>query len=69
MTTDTRSDWKWLEGTYWYCAADSMPAIQGQGTPSSGWVIDQTPGKVPGDSQRTAGPNGAGKPSSPERLR
>jgi hypothetical protein len=42
MTTDNRSDWKWLEGTYWYCAADSMPAVQGQGTHSFGWVIDQT---------------------------
>jgi hypothetical protein len=47
-TADKRSDWKWLEGTYWYCAADSMPALQGKGTTSFGWVIDQTVWSITG---------------------
>ena len=47
-TTDKRSDWKWLEGTYWYCAADCMPALQGQGTHSFRWVIDQTVWSITG---------------------
>ncbi|HEX4964610.1 MAG TPA: hypothetical protein VF173_27605 [Thermoanaerobaculia bacterium] len=47
-TADTRSDWKWLEGTYWYCAADCMAALQGQGTHSFGWVIDQTVWSITG---------------------
>ncbi len=37
-----RSDWKWLQGTYWYCPADCMPAIQSQRNNSFAWIIDQT---------------------------
>ena len=42
MTAATRIDWRWLEGTYWYCPADCMPALRGEGTSAFGWVIDQT---------------------------
>lgn len=44
--TDTasanRSDWKWLQGTYWYCPAECMPAIQGRPKNTFRWIIDQT---------------------------
>lgn len=51
MTTSgsgNRSDWRWLEGTYWYCAADSMPAIQTLGEDAFEWVIDQTVWSITG---------------------
>lgn len=37
-----RSDWRWLQGTYWYCVAECLPAIQTQSGNTFGWVIDQT---------------------------
>lgn len=43
MTTETdRRDWKWLEGTYWYCAAGCMPAIRSRREGTFEWVMDQT---------------------------
>lgn len=40
--TANRSDWKWLDDTYWYCPATCMPAIQNQRNNTFQWVIDQT---------------------------
>ncbi|MEW6732811.1 MAG: hypothetical protein AB1489_15905 [Acidobacteriota bacterium] len=45
MTTTAftnRSDWKWLEDTYWYCPADCMLATQAKRNNTFEWVIDQT---------------------------
>lgn len=42
MAHENRSDWRWLEGTYWYCAAACMPAIRTTGSDTFSWVIDQT---------------------------
>lgn len=35
-------DWSWLEGTYWYCPAECMPAIQAQRDNTFVWTLDQT---------------------------
>lgn len=48
MSTGTRGDWRWLEGTYWYCEADCMPALRTRGTTAFEWVVDQTVWHVTG---------------------
>lgn len=42
MDSTNRTDWRWLEGTYWYCAAACMPALRTDGTDAFSWVVDQT---------------------------
>lgn len=42
----------WLAGTYWYCAAETVPAIRTQGKDALAAVEDQTVWFVSGASQR-----------------
>ncbi len=42
MESANRGDWRWLEGTYWYCAAACMPALRSQPGNAFEWVVDQT---------------------------
>lgn len=42
IASENRSDWKWLAGTYWYCPAQCMPAIQSQRNNTFQWINDQT---------------------------
>lgn len=39
---ENRSDWKWIENTYWYCPAVCMPSIQAQRDNTFTWNMDQT---------------------------
>lgn len=48
MTVTPRPAWDWLAGTYWYCPAADMPALQSQSPDSFAWVVDQTVWHVTG---------------------
>lgn len=49
MTRDDRTDWAWLEDTFWYVLTPDLPALQLD--PDSGalsWLVDQTVWHVTG---------------------
>lgn len=48
MTPTVRPDRSWLAGTFWYCPAPDMPALQTSSTDAFAWVIDQTVWQIGG---------------------
>src|SRR5262245_57752249 len=43
MTPDNRTDWAWLEDTYWYVLAPDLPALQLDPDENKlSWLVDQT---------------------------
>lgn len=48
MAATARCERDWLAGTYWYCPAPDMPALQTQTTDTFAWVIDQTVWQIGG---------------------
>jgi len=48
MTLTARPDRHWLAGSYWYCPAPDMPALQTRSTDVFLWAIDQTVWQVGG---------------------
>jgi hypothetical protein len=50
--TDIRREASSLSGSYWYCAAETVPAIRTQGKDSLGAVADQTVWYVSGARHR-----------------
>jgi hypothetical protein len=47
-TPEARGDWKWLEGTYWYCPAECLRAIRSQRRNAFDWYLDQTVWNITG---------------------